>query len=71
MKLADNRVSKAIEFIEGKYKALKSERGPDWVATEDFCPYIFGGSYHKVCETPLMAPRSSRSRIPLSFFFFS
>ena len=31
------RVSKAIEFIEGKYKAPKNERGPDWVATEDFC----------------------------------
>ena len=31
------RASKAIEFIEGKYKALKSERGPDQVAAEDFC----------------------------------
>ena len=26
------RVSKAIEFIEGKHKTLKSERGPDCVA---------------------------------------
>lgn len=32
------RVNKAIEFIEGKYKALESERGPDWVAVKDFCP---------------------------------
>ena len=32
------RVSKVIEFMEGKYKALKSERGPDQVAAEDFCP---------------------------------
>ena len=32
------RGSKAIEFIERKYKALKSERGPHWVATKDFCP---------------------------------
>ena len=32
------RVSKATEFTEGKHKALKSERGPSWGATEDFCP---------------------------------
>ena len=30
--------SKAIEFIERKYQALKSERGRNWVAAEDFCP---------------------------------
>ena len=35
--LGKQRVRKAIEFIEGKYKALKSERGPNWVAAEDFC----------------------------------
>ena len=38
MNLADNGVRKAIEFIERKYKTLKSERGPDWVAAEEFCP---------------------------------
>ena len=32
------RASKVIEFIEGKCKAFKSERSPDWVAAEDFCP---------------------------------
>ena len=31
------RVSKVIEFVEGKYTALKSERGPNWVAAEDCC----------------------------------
>ena len=31
------RVSEASELIEGRYKALKSERGSDWGASEDFC----------------------------------
>lgn len=31
------KVSKVIEFIEWKYKALESEKGPDCVATKDFC----------------------------------
>lgn len=32
------RVGKAVEFTERRHKALKSERGPSWGATEDFCP---------------------------------
>ena len=41
------RASKVIEFIEGKYKALKSERGPYWVAAEEFCPRLFTRTYQK------------------------
>lgn len=36
------------EFIEGKYKALEGGRGPDWVAAEEFCPWLFIGTSERL-----------------------
>ena len=59
--------------MEGKYKALKSERVPTRQPRRISVPDVSGGCHQEVFETPRVAPSPDRSGIRgtcLSFFFF-